>query len=81
VEEFLTLAAEFADLGDWHNIVEIDETLQRPTDIDELIGDSTKARNQLGWKPKMDFKDLVKSMVEHDLEMTKLTIDPVSDFQ
>jgi GDPmannose 4,6-dehydratase len=81
VEEFLTLAAEFTDLGDWHNIVEIDETLQRPTDIDELIGDSTKARNQLGWKPKMDFKDLVKSMVEHDLEMTKLTIDPVSDFQ
>lgn len=81
VEEFLTLAAEFAELGDWHNIVEIDETLQRPTDIDELVGDSTKARNQLGWKPKMDFKDLVKSMVEHDLEMTKLTIDPVSDFQ
>lgn len=71
VEEFLTLATEYAGLGDWHKFVEIDKTLLRPTDIDELIGDSSKARKQLGWKPKMSFKDLVKTMVDHDIEMLK----------
>ena len=69
IEEFLTLATEFAGLGDWHNLIEIDKSLQRPTDIEELIGDSSKAQKQLNWKPKMNFKDLVKSMVEHDIKM------------
>ncbi len=78
VEEFLTLATEFAGLGDWHNIVEIDKSLMRPTDIDELIGDSSKARKQLGWKPKMSFKELVKNMVEHDMEYFKLKMDPLN---
>jgi len=72
VEEFLTLATEFAELGDWHDLVEINETNMRPTDIDELIGDSTKAKNKLNWKPKTNFKELVKLMVEHDLEYFKL---------
>ena len=78
VEEFLTLAAEYAGLGDWHDLVEIDKSLLRPTDIEELIGDASKARKQLGWKPKTEFKDLVKSMVEHDLEFVKLKTDPLS---
>ena len=72
VEEFLTLATEFADLGDWHDLVDIDKSLLRPTDIGELVGDASKARKQLAWKPKMSFRDLVKSMVEYDLELTKL---------
>jgi GDPmannose 4,6-dehydratase len=79
VEEFLTLATEFMDLGDWKDIVEIDKALLRPTDIENLIGNSSKARKQLGWKPKTSFKDLVKSMVEHDLEYVKLRIDPFSE--
>ena len=78
VEEFLTLAAEYAGLGDWHDFVEIDKSLLRPTDIEELIGDASKAIKQLGWKPKTEFKDLVKSMVEHDLEFVKLKTDPLS---
>ena len=78
VEEFLTLAAEYAGLGDWHDLVEIDKSLLRPTDIEELIGDASKARKQLGWKPKTEFKDLVKSMVEHDLEFVNLKTDPLS---
>ena len=75
VEEFLTLASEYAGLGDWHVFVEIDESNMRPTDIDELIGDSSKAREQLGWKPKMKFNDIVKHMVEYDMNYCKLIIE------
>jgi GDPmannose 4,6-dehydratase len=72
VEEFLTLATEFAGLNNWKDFVDIDKDLLRPTDIEDLVGDSSKASKQLGWKPKMGFKDLVKIMVEHDLEYVKL---------
>lgn len=76
VEDFLSLATEYADLGDWKNLVNIDESLLRPSDIDELIGNPTKAKNVLNWKPKISFKELVKSMVEHDLEYIKLQTEP-----
>ena len=79
VEEFLTLATEYAGLGDWHELVEQDHEL-RPTDIDDLVGDSSKAQKQLLWKPKMKFEDLVKNMVEHDLEYFKLRSDQVNDY-
>ena len=75
VEEFLTLATEYADLGDWHNFVEIDESAKRPTDIDDLVGDPSKAQKYLNWKPKTDFKTLVKMMVDHDLKYEKLKLD------
>jgi GDPmannose 4,6-dehydratase len=78
VEEFLALATEYAGLGDWREYVEIDYEL-RPTDIDVLVGDSSKAQKQLPWKPKMKFKDLIKNMVEHDLEYFKLRSDPIND--
>ena len=78
VEEFLALATEYAGLGDWREYVEIDYEL-RPTDIDVLVGDSSKAQKQLLWKPKMKFKDLIKNMVEHDLEYFKLRSDPIND--
>ncbi len=71
VEEFLTLATEYAGLGDWHDFIEIDKSIMRPSDIEDLVGDSSKARKQLGWKPKMDFKTLVKEMVEHDMNYFK----------
>ena len=73
VEEFLTLASEYAGLGDWHDFVKIDEFNIRPTDIDELTGDSSKARKKLGWKPKMEFNDLVKHMIDHDVDYFKNT--------
>ena len=71
VEEFLVLATEFADMGDWQDIVEIDKSILRPTEIDELVGDSSKAQKQLGWKPKISFKELVQTMVEHDMNYFK----------
>lgn len=72
IEEFLTLASEYAGLGDWHDFVEIDKNLMRPTDIKDLVGDASKAREKLGWKPKTSFEELVKKMVDHDIEYTKL---------
>ncbi|ADL07286.1 GDP-mannose 4,6-dehydratase [Thermosediminibacter oceani] len=66
VREFLEEA--FGLLGlDWRQYVEIDPRYFRPTEVEFLLGDSTKARQKLGWKPKVTFKDLVKMMVEHDL--------------
>ncbi len=52
-------------------IVEIDPMYFRPTEVDLLLGDATKAKNKLGWKPKTKFKDLVKIMIESDLELIK----------
>ncbi len=44
----------------------------RPTDIDELIGNPSKAKKELDWKPKIEFKELVKMMIEHDMDFFKL---------
>ena len=79
VEEFLTIATEYAGLGDWRDFVEIDEKNTRPTDIDELIGDASKAKKELNWKPKVDFKNLVKMMIDHDMNLFKLQMDPLED--
>ncbi|MCC7409004.1 MAG: GDP-mannose 4,6-dehydratase [Phycisphaeraceae bacterium] len=68
VREFLDLA--FAEVGlDPKKYVEIDPRYFRPTEVDLLLGDSTKARKKLNWQPKVDFRGLVKMMVEHDMEM------------
>ena len=71
VEEFLTLASEYAGLGDWHDFVEIDESMKRPTDIEDLVGDASKAKEKIGWSSKTSFKELVKKMVDHDIEYYK----------
>ncbi len=55
----------------WEDHVEIDPTLKRPADVDHLLGDSRKARNILGWKPEVDFEELIEMMVRHDIEITK----------
>ncbi len=69
VREFLELAVTSAGLkGKAEDYVEIDSTLKRPAEVDLLIGDATKAKNILGWTPKVNFEDLVKKMVDYDLE-------------
>ena len=77
VEEFLTLATEYAGLGKFEDFLEVDESIKRPTDIEELRGDSSKAQKQLNWKPKTSFKELVEMMVVHDIEFEKLRLDPI----
>ncbi len=70
VREFLVEA--FGHVGlDWQKHVEIDPAYYRPAEVDILIGDYTKARTKLGWTPKTTFKDLVKLMVEADVERLK----------
>ena len=70
VREFCEVA--FGLLGlDWEKYVKHDARYERPAEVDLLIGDPAKAKKQLGWQPKVLFKDLVKIMVEHDLELAK----------
>jgi len=70
ITEFLDIA--FSTLGlDWHDFVEFDTRYTRPSEVDVLLGDATKARDELGWKPEVDFKGLVKMMIEHDLELAR----------
>jgi GDPmannose 4,6-dehydratase len=70
VREFLTLAAEFAEVN-WKNCIETDPHYFRPTEVDFLQGDARKAGRILGWKPEISFEELVRSMVEHDLELAR----------
>ncbi len=67
VREFLEEACSYASL-DWHRHVEIDARYLRPSEVDHLEGDSSKARAQLGWAPKVGFTELVRMMVDHDWE-------------
>jgi len=70
VREFLEQAFGQAGL-DWQDYVKIDPRYFRPAEVDYLLGDSTKAKEQLGWKPTVTFKTLVRMMVEHDLELAR----------
>jgi GDPmannose 4,6-dehydratase len=66
VREFLEIAFKTLDL-DYRQYVEIDPRYFRPTEVDVLCGDASKARQQLGWKPKVGFQELAQMMVESDL--------------
>ena len=69
VEEFVELAFAAADLGDWRRYVRQDERFFRPAEVDLLVGDASKARRRLGWRPTVDFPSLVERMVAHDLKV------------
>src|SRR5437868_10594146 len=70
VREFLDEAFGLLDL-DWKEYVEKDPRYYRPAEVDLLLGDASKARENLGWQPKVNFKQLVSLMVEHDLELAR----------
>lgn len=72
VREFVELAFKTVGITDWQKYVESDNpTYIRPAEVDYLVGDSSKARKVLGWKPKTSFKQLVEMMVKADLEFEK----------
>lgn len=71
VREFLEEACKAAGIEDWKKVYEHDPKMDRPAEVDLLIGDSSKAQRILGWKPKTHFKDLVRIMVEAELETEK----------
>lgn len=70
VREFLEEAFSYAGMN-WKKHVEIDKRYFRPTEVDILIGDSSKAKKKLKWKPKVNFKQLVKMMVDADMQVVK----------
>ena len=62
----------FGLLGlDWEKHVKYDQRYERPAEVDLLIGNPAKAERQLGWKPRVRFRELVRIMVEADLELAK----------
>jgi GDPmannose 4,6-dehydratase len=66
VREFLHEAFSYVDL-DWREYVEIDPRYFRPAEVDLLVGNASKAKRQLGWEPKMTFRELVRLMVDADI--------------
>jgi len=74
VREFVVAAIKAAKLnGDVEDYVDFDEQFIRPSEVDLLIGDSSKAKSVLGWTPKVDFSQLVSKMVESDLKIESAT--------
>ena len=85
VKDFINLAAKNLDLKiDWEGknlkevglingkkVIRVDSRYFRPTEVQTLLGDSTKAKKKLGWSPKISFEELVKEMIEKDLEKAK----------
>ncbi len=70
VKEFLQLAFDAVGL-DWEKHTRHDSRYERPSEVDQLLGDPSKARKVLGWEPKVRFGDLVKMMVDADLELAR----------
>jgi GDPmannose 4,6-dehydratase len=70
VRDFLEVAADICGVN-WKRHVEVDPRYFRPTEVDHLLGDASKARARLGWKPRITFERLVRIMVDHDLELAR----------
>lgn len=70
VRDFLTEAFAFIGL-DWREYVEIDPVYFRPTEVEYLLGDASKARGRLGWRPNVTFDQLVRMMMEHDISLAR----------
>jgi GDPmannose 4,6-dehydratase len=73
VKDFLEVA--FGEAGlDWKKYVKIDKRYFRPLEVDVLLGDASKARRELKWKPRVSFKQLVKMMLEADMKLVSQEI-------
>jgi GDPmannose 4,6-dehydratase len=71
IRDFLGLAFAHVGIEDWTPYVRQDKRFMRPADVDALVGDASKARNVLGWRPRVPFPELVAMMVEADLDATR----------
>jgi len=74
VRELLDLAFGHLSLN-WQKYVKIDPRYYRPTEVDLLIGDASKAKKKLGWEPKVSFKELITMMVDSDLQAERLKLE------
>ena len=71
VKEFIESTFNYLGL-DWEKYVKQDKAFVRPADINLLVGDYSKAKKELGWEPKIKFKDLIKIMIDEELKTFKL---------
>lgn len=71
VEDLVRTAFEYVGINDWKNYVVVDPKFKRPAEVPHLRGRADKAKNKLGWEPKVSFEELVKMMVDADLERYK----------
>jgi GDPmannose 4,6-dehydratase len=78
VREFAIEAFNHVNLH-WEDFVFTSEKYLRPNEVDYLLGDSSKARKELKWKPSVDFSGLVKIMVEHDIKEAKKDLALLKD--
>ncbi len=67
VREFVSAAFAYVGIDDWLQYVEMDQQLLRPAEVEQLLGDASKAQKQLSWHPKTTFEELVHMMVKHDV--------------
>lgn len=74
IREFLDIAFNHIGISDWGKYIKQDPRFIRPAEVDYLKGDYTKAQEKLGWKPTTSFEDLVKVMVENDINLLKTKI-------
>jgi GDPmannose 4,6-dehydratase len=79
IRELLEEAFLYSGLGDWQKYVEIDPIYFRPAEVEVLVGNAAKAKEKLGWEPKIKFKDLVKIMVDADFRANGLVAPGVGD--
>ncbi len=71
IREFLDIAFKHVGINDWSSYIKQDPQFMRPAEVDVLRGDSSKAKKDLAWTPKTDFLNLVKKMVDNDLNLLK----------
>jgi len=71
VEEFVKTSFSCIGIKDWEKYVKLDKKFLRPAEVDFLVGDANKAKRILGWEPKVSFENLVKMMVDYDIEFEK----------
>jgi GDPmannose 4,6-dehydratase len=71
IREFLDEAFKYVGITNWESYIKVDQRFMRPAEVDVLRGNFTKAKTQLGWEPKTNFTDLVKTMIQNDINLLK----------
>ena len=69
LKEFLSIAFQLIGISQWETYVRFESALNRPAEVVSVVGDSSKARETLGWNPETNFEGMIKQMLDFDLEL------------
>jgi GDPmannose 4,6-dehydratase len=69
LKEFLSITFQMIGISQWETYVRFESSLNRPAEVTSVVGDSSKARETLGWKPETNFEGMIKQMLDFDLEL------------